>query len=54
MEQDAPTGSSSTAVAGATAIRTVRGDEFRQVLGRAFGARAIRSTIFDIGRDRRR
>ena len=38
---------------GATAIRTVRGDEFRQVLGRAFGARAIRSTMFEIGfRDR--
>jgi stage II sporulation protein D len=38
---------------GATAIRAVRGDEFRQVLGRAFGARAIRSTMFEIGfRDR--
>ena len=39
--------------AGTTATRTVRGDELRQVLGRAFGARAIRSTMFDIGfRDR--
>ena len=38
---------------GAAANRTVRGDEFRQVLGRAFGARAIRSTMFEIGvRDR--
>ena len=37
----------------ATATRTVRGDEFRQVLGRAFGARAIRSTMFEIAfRDR--
>jgi stage II sporulation protein D len=33
-----------------TANRTVRGDELRQVLSRAFGARAIRSTLFDIER----
>ena len=28
----------------------VRGDEFRQVLSRAFGPRAIRSTLFDVRR----
>jgi stage II sporulation protein D (peptidoglycan lytic transglycosylase) len=28
----------------------VRGDEFRQVLSRAFGPRAIRSTLFEVRR----
>ena len=31
--------------------RTVRGEDFRETLSRAFGARTIRSTSFDIGRD---
>jgi SpoIID/LytB domain protein len=33
-----------------TAPLVIRGDEFRQVLSRAFGARAIRSTLFDVRR----
>ena len=35
---------------GPSATRIVRGDEFRQVLSRAFGPRAIRSTRFDVRR----
>jgi stage II sporulation protein D len=34
----------------ANAPLVVRGDEFRQVLSRAFGPRAIRSTLFDVRR----
>ena len=34
----------------ANATLVVRGDEFRQVLSRAFGPRAIRSTLFDVRR----
>jgi stage II sporulation protein D len=32
-------------------VRMVRGEEFRQILARAFGPRAIRSTWFDVQRD---
>jgi stage II sporulation protein D len=38
------------AIRGATVI-VVRGEDFRQVLNRAFGARSIRSTLFDVTRD---
>ena len=34
----------------ANATLVIRGDEFRQVLSRAFGPRAIRSTLFDVRR----
>jgi stage II sporulation protein D len=34
----------------ANTILVVRGDEFRQVLSRAFGPRAIRSTLFEVRR----
>ena len=55
--QDAPTAwRSRSRIDRWTCRRTstdVRGDELRQVLGRAFGARAIRSTMFEFGdRDR--
>jgi stage II sporulation protein D len=38
------------AIRGATVV-VVRGEDFRQVLSRAFGARSIRSTLFDVTRD---
>ena len=43
-------GRAGNAARGASVEKIIRGDEFRQVLSRAFGPRAIRSTRFDIRR----